>query len=110
MIRATTPTFIAKIKGVDLTLADAVYITIRQFGREITLTGGNIVVTSSVVSGEMVTEIQFHLSQESSLGLSEGDATIQCNWIYTYNEETLRGATKVSAFPIDKQTLERTMP
>lgn len=107
MIRATTPTILAKIAGVDLTAASSVYITIRQYGREITLTGDDLNVSSSEIGGQYVTEIFFHLSQSTALSLFEGKADIQCNWIYTENGEQLRGATKVATFNVDKQILER---
>lgn len=107
MIRATTPTILCKIKDVDLTAASSVYITIRQYGREITLTGDDLDVTSSEVDGHYVTEIFFHLTQSASLGLREGKTEIQANWTYTENGEQFRGATKVAAFKVDKQILER---
>lgn len=110
MIRATTPLIRATIEGVDLTRADSVYMTIRQFGREITLTGDDLDVTAIVEDGETTTQILFRLNQSASLGLAEGRAEIQANWIYTDDGVQLRGATLFKTFVIDKQILARVLP
>ena len=107
MIRGTTPPIVARIKNVDLTLADSVYVTIKQFGNEIELTGNDLAISAATVETEVVTTISFYLPQETSLALNVGRAAIQANWLYTENGETLRGATKVACMEIDEQLLGR---
>lgn len=109
MIRATTPLIIARIKGVDLTQAESVYVTIQQYGKEITLTDENIDVTVTTEEQETITEVRFMLTQETSLGLSEGKAEIQVNWLYHDAGELRRDATKFAKFSIDKQLLKRVL-
>ena len=109
MIRATTPTILARIRDVDLTAANEVFVTIRQYGQEITLTGEDIDVTKVTEDDKTRTEITFHLTQLTSLSLREGKAEIQVNWLYVRDGELLRGATKFTCFPIDKQILARVL-
>jgi len=110
MIRATTPTIIARIKNVDLTQANSVYVTIRQYGETLTLTGEDLDVTYTEESGQGKTEISFMLTQNESLGFHEGKAEIQVNWLYYDDGELRRGATKFAYFTIDKQILRRVLP
>lgn len=103
MIRGTTPTFSLNVKGdsnLDLTQASSVYVTIRQRGVEIELSGSELTVEAQVV--------HCFLPQEESLKLAKGDAEIQVNWTYSGSSGIVRrNATIVRTLPISKQLLER---
>lgn len=103
MIRATTPQILCRIKDADLTGAESVYVTIRQYNRELTLSGEDL----SVSVDDGTTFILFHLTQAAAIGFYEGKAEIQVNWIY---DTSKRGATKPATFSISKQLLERILP
>lgn len=105
MIPGTTPTLTLTIKdpNLDLRLADNVYVTIKQTGYKLTLTGNNVSVPSATV-------VKCFLSQEESLKLSSNvTAQIQINWIYTddLSGKRLRGATKPKTINIEEQLLKQ---
>lgn len=104
MIRATTPTFTLTISGdtVDLTLAQNIYVTIKQGTTEIEMTGDELMVVGNVV--------QCFLSQEESLKLIENTpAKIQANWTYIDADGVTirRAATKVKEIHVGEQLLKR---
>lgn len=76
MIRGTTPDYVLSLDGVDLS-DKSVYVTISQGNKKMTLTGERLSVS---VTGEG-SEIAFTLSQEDTLGLSVGEATVQVRFI-----------------------------
>lgn len=105
MIQATTPPITLIIRGVDLTTVESVHVTIKQGGTTITLTGDDIVVTSSLDGNVSVSEITFYLTQTQSIKFLVGDAKIQVNWMYEENGKILRNATVASSIFIDEQLL-----
>ena len=75
--RFTTPPISLLVKGVDITAAD-VFVTIKQYGVEINLSGDDITLTASGSD----TQITFSLSQEQAGSLTaSGYADFQVNWI-----------------------------
>ncbi len=103
MIRATTPTFTLTISGdsVDLTQANAVYVTVSQGTTAITLTGDALTITENTVG--------CFLTQAQALSLVDNlPAKIQVNWTYTDADDVVkRAATKVVQIQIGEQLLKR---
>lgn len=102
MIRGTTPTITITIRNpgeLNLTQAEAVYVTVRQGKHSVTKTGDALVVETAAVS--------FWLTQEESLDFREGRAEAQINWTYQGTDGVKREATKWTAIMIDRQLLER---
>ena len=106
MIRGTTPTFRLTISGgVDLSLAEHVYVAIRQGPILIELTGDELEIDANVVS--------CYLTQEKSLLLTEGaKAKIQVNWTYPPEQSGVvkRAATVVKDILIGEQLIRRVLP
>lgn len=107
MIRGTTPTFRLTISGgVDLSLADHVFVAIQQGPITLELTGDELEIDGNVIS--------CYLTQEKSLKLVErSKAKLQVNW--TYAAETpgageRRAATVVKEITIGEQLLRRVLP
>lgn len=75
-MRGTTPTFIAKALGVDLT-GKTVYLTIKQNSKLITKTNKDILITP----GPRDSMIAFTLTQEEMLGFEPGSAKVQIRFI-----------------------------
>lgn len=103
MIRGTTPALTLTIpngKGLDLTQAEAVYVTLRKREKTVTLTGEALTVKPLAVT--------FRLSQEDSLALSTGEAEVQINWTYrdAVSGTLCRGATVAQRIHIGEQLLE----
>lgn len=108
MIQATTPTLIFRVKNkadgtpIDLSIADEVYVTIRQGMLTLTKSGDDVSVDVNVVS--------VWLSQKESLRLSpKAPAKVQINWTYTdqISGKKQRAAAKVKDIKIDEQLLQR---
>ena len=72
MIRGTTPDYVLTLDGVDLT-DQTVYVTIGQGKARLTKTGDELTVTVDQTGSA----IAFSLSQEDTLGLSAGSASVQ---------------------------------
>lgn len=96
MIRGTTPTLTLTVgdSSIDLSTADAVYVTVTRGGEIVTKTGADVSVTGNVV--------ECWLTEEESLKLSDGPANIQVNWTFDGDK---RAATKVASINIGKQLL-----
>lgn len=99
MIRGTTPDYVLTLPGIDLD-GMTVYVTIEQKDREITLSGDELTVVSD---GEDST-IAFMLTQEQTLALNEGQASVQVKFI---DAAGVVGATKIGRLTIDKALLEK---
>ena len=102
MVRGTTPALTLTIPNggdLDLTQAEAVYVTLRRKGQTVTITGDDLDLEPHAVT--------FHLSQEDSLALSPGEAEVQLNWTYrdAVTGTPSRGATEVRTIPITDQLL-----
>ena len=104
MIRATTPTFTLTVTGkpVDLSLAENVYVTLKQGSYALELTGEDLTIDENVIS--------CFLNQEQSLRFTENSpAKIQVNWTYIDPDgiTVRRAATKVKEIPISEQLMKR---
>ena len=107
MIRGTTPALTLTIpngKGLDLTQAEAVYVTLRKREKTVTLTGEALTVKPLAVT--------FRLSQEDSLAFAAGGAEGQLNWTYrdAADGSLCRGATIARQIHIGEQLLEEVIP
>lgn len=108
MIRGTTPTFRLTIQpkqgSVDLSVADNVYVAIKQGNVTIELTGDELEIDENVIS--------CWIPQEKSLRLVEGAAAkIQVNWTYTDTDSTTkRAATVVKEISVGEQLIRRVLP
>lgn len=106
MIIGTTPTFTLKIKrtsNVDLTLANNIYITLKQGSILLTKTGVDVIIVDEKT-------IQVSLTQEESLNFTiDKPIELQLNW--TYNEANIvkRAATKVATVSLEKQLLKQVL-
>lgn len=99
MIRYTTPTFEAYVRGQDLS-GTRVQFTVRQGSREVTKdtqTSDDIEVTYDGTD----TRIDVFLAQEESGRFKEGVAEVQVNW----ETNGRRLATTVKEIPVGKQLL-----
>ena len=99
MIRGTTPDYILTLAGVDLT-GQTVYVTIRQGYTVLTKTNDEL----SIVTDAEGSTIAFSLSQQDTLGLSEGAAEIQVKFIDSTGDVQ---ATEIASISVDKALLER---
>ena len=106
MIRGTTPTFTLTISGdVDLSLADNVYVSIRQGTVDIELTGDELEIDGNV--------ILCWIPQQKSLKLIENaKAKIQVNWTYRDGQsgDVKRAATIVKEITVLEQLIRRVLP
>ena len=108
MIRGTTPTFRLTIQpkqgSVDLSVADNVYVTIKQGNVNIELTGDELEIDENVIS--------CWIPQEKSLRLFDGAAAkLQVNWTYTdESANTKRAATVVKEISVGEQLIRRVLP
>ena len=107
MIRATTPTFTLTVtaktgNSVDFSLAENVYVVLRQGSYAVELTGDSLEIDGNVIS--------CFLTQEQSLRFTENaSAKIQVNWTYLDPDgiTVRRAATKVKEIPISEQLMKR---
>ena len=100
MIQGTTPAVTLTIPNggdLDLTGADSVFVTVKQGFRTVTKQGEDLEIRPQAVT--------FRLTQEESLGFTEGRAEIQLNWLGADAGDGLpsRGATKVKEIEIGRQ-------
>ena len=99
MIRGTTPDYILTLDGVDLS-EQTVYVTIKQCQKLLTKTGDEL----TIAVDETGSTISFALTQEDTLGLSPGSASIQVRFI---DSEGVARATDTAALNVEKVLLER---
>lgn len=99
MIRGTTPDYVLTLDGVDLS-NKTVYVTIAQGNKKLTLTGEQLSVTVTADGSE----IAFTLSQEDTLKLSIGEATVQVRFI---DETGHAEATEIVSLTVKRVLLER---
>lgn len=95
--RYTTPVFTLtfKEKDLDLTQADDVFVTFRQAGKEMTVTGEDLTV------GEKTIAVSF--SQEESAAFCVGDVEIQANWVIAGK----RAASEIEKYQFTDQLLKQ---
>lgn len=99
MIRGTTPDYVLTLDGVDLT-GQTVYVTIGQGKTRLTKTGDEL----SVSVDETGSAIAFSLTQQDTLGLSAGSASVQVRFI---DESGIAQATEKAAINVEDVLLER---
>lgn len=99
MIRGTTPDYVLTLDGVDLS-DKTVYVTIAQSNKKLTLTGEQLSVTVTAEGSE----IAFTLSQEDTLKLSIGEATVQVRFIDGNGHAE---ATEIASLTVKRVLLER---
>lgn len=108
MRRYTTPTIPLKVKGIDISGASGVFVTIRQRSRTIE------VEATDVTFDGTDTNLNVELTQRQTASLqsgqtedAEGDALIQVNWTYLVGGEVKRDATKAKRVPVLVNLMER---
>lgn len=79
MRRGTTPDYILSVIGSDLS-GCAVYVTVSQAGRRVTLTGDRLTVAVDASGDGPVTTIRFRLTQRETLEWRAGQASVQVRW------------------------------
>lgn len=99
MIRGTTPDYVLTLDGVDLT-GQTVYVTIGQGKARLTKTGDEL----SVSVDDTGSAIAFSLSQEDTLGLSAGSASVQVRFI---DSDGAAQATEKAVLNIEDVLLEK---
>lgn len=71
MIRGTTPTLEVKITGIEIAELESVYITLKQYQKEVTKS------TEDITVDEISNTLYIPLSQEDTLTLSRGYVYVQ---------------------------------
>lgn len=87
MIRGTTPTYIIKITGDNLTDATP-YVTLRQTNTEITKSGEELITDRDDTSCVLTVA----LTQEETLKFQRGQAELQVRWV---RSDEIAGATDI---------------
>lgn len=91
----TTPTFLLDYHdAVDLSLADHVYVTIKQGARVVTKQDDELTIENG--------KIAVFLSQQDSARFTAGEASIMANWTYS---DGRRGALKETTITLDRNLL-----
>lgn len=99
MIRGTTPDYVLTLDGVDLS-DKTVFVTIRQCSKRLTKSGDEL----SVAVDESGSTIAFSLTQQDTLLLDVGNASIQVRFI---DADGVARATNIAQLTVDKVLLER---
>ena len=89
MYKGTTPTFIFKLKDIDLQTAEDIAVTFQTSGKTIEKNLDDITINEN--------EIEVYLSQEDTLSLSVGGAKAQVNILFNGG---VRGCTKAINIPV----------
>lgn len=92
-------------RTIDLNQASDVYVTLKQGGTVITITGAAL-----DIDGYRVTA---YMTQENSLKLKDKAAVqVQINWLYTDQESQTvsRCASDLATIPVGEQLLRRVLP
>lgn len=92
-------------RTIDLNQASDVYVTLKQGGTVITITGAAL-----DIDGYRVTA---YMTQENSLKLKDKAAVqVQINWLYTDQESNTvsRCASDLATIPVGEQLLRRVLP
>ena len=103
MIRGATPDYILTLTGYDLT-DKRVYVTIGQRGKRLTLTNEDVEISVDSTGQTTVSTIALTLTQEQTLGFTEGSAGIQVKII---DSEGHVDPTKIAPLDVGKALLER---
>lgn len=98
MRKGTTPDYILTIPGYDLR-ESAVFVTIRQDGRQLTLTGDRLDIQYDD-GDDGATAIAFRLTQAETLGLRPGQAQIQVRWVASDGTALCTGIDTIGVAPV----------
>ena len=99
MIRGTTPEYTLTVEGFDLT-DQTVFVTVSQGVAAVTKTGSDI---SVVYDGEN-SDIMFSLTQQDTLSLKPGKASVQVRFI---DAGGVAQATDIAELDVGQVLLER---
>ncbi len=106
-IRGTTPDYILTVEGADLT-DKTVLVTIRQGLKTVNRTNDALLITSHTVETDTGTRtdstIAFTLSQEETLYLHEGNASVQVKFVDSLGQAE---ATTEGTIHIDRALYEK---
>lgn len=90
MVQATTPTIIMNLPNtVDLTQAQTIVFTLTQ--------GANLI--KKVITNASAHQVSVYLTQEETLGLSNGNAQIQLNWTYSDGSRACTNIVNIAVTP-----------
>ena len=90
MVQATTPTIIMNLPNtVDLTQAQTIVFTMTQ---------GSTVI-KKVITDASEQQVSVYLTQDDTLGLSNGIAQIQLNWTYSDNSRACTNIVNINVTP-----------
>ena len=90
MVQATTPTIIMNLPNtVDLTQAQTIVFTMTQ---------GSTVI-KKVITDASEQQVSVYLTQDDTLGLSNGIAQIQLNWTYSDNSRACTNIENINVTP-----------
>ena len=90
MVQATTPTIIMNLPNtVDLTQAQTIVFTMTQ---------GSTVI-KKVITDASEQQVSVYLTQDDTLGLSNGLAQIQLNWTYSDNSRACTNIVNINVTP-----------
>lgn len=90
MVQATTPTIIMNLPNtVDLTQAQTIVFTMTQ---------GSTVI-KKVITDASAQQVSVYLTQDDTLGLSNGIAQIQLNWTYSNNSRACTNIVNINVTP-----------
>lgn len=104
MYRGTTPTYsFIMPEGVDLTLAQNVYVTFANVKDRVifTKTGADLEVTAS--------QVDVYLTQEETLSFPQGDVRVQLNWTYDQGGRTKRACSQKMTISTERNLIDRVL-
>lgn len=103
MYRGTTPTYTLTVPDHDLT-NKSVYVTIAQRHTKLTLAGDRLAVSAYETQEETGSRIIFTLTQEETLRMTVGDATVQVRFI---DAGGTAWATEIGRLTVNPVLMER---
>lgn len=93
MRRGTTPTLEIKLSGIDVTELESVYITLKQYQKEVTKS------TENTTIDEIRNTLYVPLSQEDTLILSRGYVYVQMRAV---TKDGLAVASDIKMVPVEE--------
>ena len=104
MINYTTPTIYLTVENVDLSGQKDVYVSLEQFGLELTKSGEDITVSTTTHDQITDTNISVPLTQEESAAFEFGkEVQVQVNWI---DSQGVRDATEIKKIKVFRNLLD----
>ena len=103
MIRGTTPDYILSLPGYDLT-GKRVYVTIVQKNVEINKTNEDVEINVDTSGQTTISTIALTLTQQETLSIKEGSASIQVKMI---DSDGHVDGTKETTVQVEKALLEK---